>query len=113
MPTLFKERKRAFEQRFAHEEDVRFHVRSRRNRLMAAWACERMGLTGTLAEKYISGFCDAAVVASDEDLIGRFRADLAMAGIEETLPGLRTRLERCAATARAERRMGETLERAR
>lgn len=111
MPTMFDEREQAFERRFAHEEDVRFHVRARRNRLLAAWACERMRLTGAAAETYIRAIGEAGVVAADEELVARVHADLAAAGVEETLPVLRSQMERFAATARAEQRVGEALDR--
>jgi hypothetical protein len=42
--TTLDERERAFEAMFEHDEEIRFRVEARRARLLAAWACERMGL---------------------------------------------------------------------
>jgi hypothetical protein len=110
MTTMFDEREQAFERRFAHEEELRFRARTRRNRLLATWACERMRLTGETASDYVASFTESAVVTSDEALIARLQADLRSAGVEETLPALRQEMERCAATARAEQRVGLALD---
>ncbi|WP_342108689.1 DUF1476 domain-containing protein [Methylobacterium sp. SI9] len=110
MATTFDARERAYEQRFVLEEEARFHARNRRNRLLATWACERMALSGPAAEAYVTAFTDCAVVADDEAVIARLQSDLAAAGIGATLPHLRTEMERCAAVARAERRVGVALD---
>jgi hypothetical protein len=47
--TLFNERERAFENLFAHEEEVRFLAQARRNHLFAQWAAEQLGLRGSEA----------------------------------------------------------------
>ena len=44
MATMFPERERAFEAKFAHDEEVRFLVGARRDRLFAEWAAEMLGL---------------------------------------------------------------------
>ncbi len=43
--TTFDERERAFEAKFAHDEELRFLVIARRDRLFANWAAERLGLS--------------------------------------------------------------------
>ncbi|WP_419951708.1 DUF1476 domain-containing protein [Methylobacterium sp.] len=110
MSTTFDERERAFESRFAHEEELRFKARARRNRLLATWAVERMRLTGDAASGYITSFAEEAIVASDEALLARLQADLRARDIDETLPNLRTEMERCIALVRAEQRVGLALD---
>ncbi|MGT2478080.1 DUF1476 domain-containing protein [Methylobacterium oryzae CBMB20] len=78
--TTFDEREQAFERLFAHEEEVRFHARNRRNQLLAAWAGERMRLTGQAAEGYITAFVEHGAVTGDEALIAKLQADLKAAG---------------------------------
>ncbi|GJD90410.1 hypothetical protein BHAOGJBA_3949 [Methylobacterium hispanicum] len=104
--TTFDARERAFERRFVQEEDARFRARTRRNLLLAAWACERMRLGAEAADRFVETFTDAGVVTGDGPLLSRLQADLRAAGVEETLPALRRELDRCAALARAERRAG-------
>jgi hypothetical protein len=62
---MFDEREQAFERRFAHEEELRFRTRTRRNRLLVAWGCERMRLTGETASDYVTSLTESAAVASD------------------------------------------------
>ena len=42
MPT-FEDREKEFETRFKHDEELRFKVTARRNRLVGLWAAEKMG----------------------------------------------------------------------
>ncbi len=44
--TTFQERERAFEAKFAHDEEFRFLVTARRDKLLAQWASERLRLSG-------------------------------------------------------------------
>lgn len=108
--TMFDEREQAFERRFVHEEEQRFHARSRRNQLLATWACERMQLHGDAAQSFVEDFTERGVLTADEPLLAELHADLKKAGVEETLPALRKELERCAALARAEQRVGLALD---
>ncbi|KQU19027.1 hypothetical protein ASG63_07705 [Methylobacterium sp. Leaf94] len=110
MNTTFDERERAFESRFAHEEELRFQARVRRNRLLATWAAERMHLTGDAASAYVTSFAEEAVVSDDDALLARLRADLRACGIDEPLANLRREMERCIAFVRAEQRVGLALD---
>ena len=43
--TLFDERERGFEAKFAHEQDLQFRLVARRDKLFAAWAAAELGLS--------------------------------------------------------------------
>jgi len=43
--TQFNDRERAFETKFAHDEEMKFRVLARRNRLLGEWAARKMGLS--------------------------------------------------------------------
>jgi hypothetical protein len=45
MAAMFHERERAFEAKFAHDEEFRFLVGARRDRLFVEWAAEMLGLS--------------------------------------------------------------------
>ena len=77
--TTFDERERAFERKFAHDEEMRFRAIARRNKLFGAWACERMGLSGEPATRYMQAFTTSAVQPNGS-LLERVRSDLAVAG---------------------------------
>jgi hypothetical protein len=50
--TSFADREKEFEARFKHDQEFKFKVTSRRNRLLAVWAAQKMGMTGADAEAY-------------------------------------------------------------
>ncbi|MCF3936534.1 DUF1476 domain-containing protein [Acuticoccus sp. M5D2P5] len=78
----FEERERAFEARFAHDEELRFKAIARRNRLLGLWAAEKLGREGAAAEAYAR-----EVVRSDfdepgdEDVFRKVQGDLTAAGV--------------------------------
>ena len=111
--TTFDEREQAFERRFVQDEETRFRTRVRRNLLLATWACERMGLEKDAAARFVEDFTDRGVLEADEPLVTELQADLKAAGVEETLLALRKEMERCAAIARAEQRVGLALDQGR
>ena len=52
MTTTFDKREQAFEKKFAQDEELRFKANARRNRLIGAWAANKLGLKGNEAEAY-------------------------------------------------------------
>lgn len=111
--TTFDEREQAFVRRFVHDEEQRFRARVRRNLLLATWASEQMRLEGDAAARFVEDFTDRGVLTTDEPLVAELQADLKAAGVEETLAALRKEMERCAAIARAEQRVGLALDQGR
>ena len=51
--TTFEERERAFEAKYAHDEEFRFRVMARRDKLFAHWAADRLAI-GPEAEKSLT-----------------------------------------------------------
>lgn len=43
---LFEEREHRFEAEFAHDQEIAFKVKARRNRLVFLWVTHKMGLAG-------------------------------------------------------------------
>jgi hypothetical protein len=50
MPGTFDEREKGYEAKWVHDQEMRFKVYSRRNRLLGAWAAAEAGLKGAEAE---------------------------------------------------------------
>ena len=76
MSNGFKDREKAFEEKWAHDEDLRFKVIARRDKLLGLWAAGEMGLTGGEAEAYAKTVIDADLAeAGDEDVFRKLRAD--------------------------------------
>ena len=106
--TMFDERERAFENLFAHQEELRFLSLARRNRLFARWAAEQLGLRGAQYHAYVRSFAVSAIRPSSEpDLIDRVRADFVSEGVETSDERIRAALAAAAiASAQASQNVG-------
>lgn len=99
--TDFRDRERAEEAKFAHDEDMAFRVHARRNRLLGMWAAERMGLNQAEAEAYAKSVVQADFEESgDEDVVRKLLGDLTMAGVETDEGDVRAALEATEVEAR-------------
>ena len=86
--TTFDQRKDAFENKFAHDEELRFKATARRNKLLGLWAAEKLGKSGAEADAYAKSVVVADFEeAGDEDVIrkvaGDFKAGNVAAGDAE------------------------------
>ena len=76
MPT-FADREKEFERRFQHDQEFKFKVTARRNRLLGLWAAERLGLLGDAAEAYGKHVVDAQFgPGGDANVVAKIAADL-------------------------------------
>ena len=83
--TTFDEREKAFERKFAHDEELRFRATVRRNKLVGLWAAEKLGLSGADAEAYAKEVIRSDfTVPGDDDLIAKIRQDFDAKGVTET-----------------------------
>ena len=73
----FEDRKKNFENKFAHDEELKFKVNSKRNKYLGEWAAEILGKKDQEKEQYIlevikSDFSEPG----DEDIIKKLYQDL-------------------------------------
>ena len=81
--TTFDDRERAFEAKFAHDEEMAFRITARRNRLLGNWASALMKLTPEEGDAYAKAVVQAEFEeAGDEDVIRKLFGDLTAAGVE-------------------------------
>ena len=81
--TTFDDRERAFETKFAHDEEMKFRVIARRNKLLGHWAAGLMKLSVVEAESYAKDVVRADFEeAGDEDVIRKLLGDLTGAGVD-------------------------------
>ena len=83
--TTFDKREEAFEQQFAHDEELRFKATARRNKLLGLWAAEKLGLSGAEADAYAK----SVVVADfdepgDHDVMRKIRTDFDAKAVEQS-----------------------------
>ncbi len=89
----FDDRKKAFEQRFAQDEELRFKANARRARLVGLWAAEKMGISGDDAQTYARSVVKADFEeAGDEDVFRKLRKDFDEKGVDESDEEIRRRM---------------------
>ena len=81
--TAFEDRQRAFEAKFARDEEVAFRIVARRNRLVGQWAAELMQLTPAETDAYAKAVVQADFEeAGDEDVVRKVYGDLTAANVD-------------------------------
>jgi hypothetical protein len=99
--TTFDDRERAFENMFAHDQEIQFRIQARRNRLLGEWAAVQMGLTAAETDAYAKSVVQADFEeAGDEDVIRKLVGDMTSAGVEIDEAGVRAALDEQAVIAR-------------
>lgn len=80
--TTFDQRKDAFENKFAHDEELRFKATARRNKLLGLWAAEKLGKAGADADAYAKSVVVADFEeAGDDDVLRKVKGDFAAANV--------------------------------
>lgn len=98
--TTFDDRESAYENKFAHDEEMNFKAAARGNKKLGLWAAELLGKSGDDAEDYAK-----SVVLSDfeeaghEDVFRKVSGDL---GDKADEAAIRAKMEECLALAKAE-----------
>ena len=80
----FDERKKSFEKKFAHDEELKFKVASRRNKYLGQWASQKLGYDENKEKEYIQSVIKADFQeAGDEDVFRKIYEDLKNHNISE------------------------------
>ena len=90
--TTFDDRKNAYENKFAHDETLRFRSVARRNRLLGAWAAEKLGRTDVEAyalEVIRADFAEAG----DDDVVRKIKNDFETAGVAVPDAAIREKMD--------------------
>ena len=99
--TTFNEREKAFEKKYEHDQDLKFKVNARKNKLLGLWAAGLMGKSGADAEAYAKDVVLADYEKpGDSDVIEKLVKDLAAAGKPMEDHTIRKQAERLAAEAK-------------
>ncbi|WP_199092195.1 DUF1476 domain-containing protein [Bosea sp. ASV33] len=89
--TTFDQRKDAYENKFAHDEELRFKATARRNKLLGLWAAEKLGKSGADADAYAKSVVVADFEeAGEEDVVRKVKNDFTLAGVAVTDAEIRT-----------------------
>ncbi|MEN3791885.1 DUF1476 domain-containing protein [Fulvimarina sp. MAC3] len=71
------DRERDFENRFIHDQELKFRIRARRNKLIGLWAAEKLGKTGPDANAYAQNLVRIDFEKpGDDNISDHLKADL-------------------------------------
>ena len=94
MSDAFEKRQKGFESKWAHDEELRFKVYARRNKLLGLWAAGELGLKGDAAEAYAKTVVAADFEkAGDEDVFDKVRTDFTAKGVAVSDHRLRVKMQ--------------------
>jgi len=80
--TTFDDREKAFEKKFAHDQDLKFRAEARRNKLLAEWAAGKLGIMGAALPDYVRAILKADLEEKgDQDVFRKIRKDFDDAGV--------------------------------
>lgn len=83
--TILKDREEAFENKYIHDEEMRFRAISRRNKLIGLWAAQKLQKSGDDAETYARDIVRAvSEEGGDHDVFAKLRRDFDAAGLADT-----------------------------
>ncbi|MEF2550589.1 DUF1476 domain-containing protein [Aurantimonas sp. A2-1-M11] len=87
------DRERDFESRYAHDQEVRFRIEARRNKLLGLWAAGLLGKSGDDANAYAQEVIKADfLMPGDDDVFQKIRRDFDAAGVEQSDHQIRQRM---------------------
>jgi hypothetical protein len=105
--TTFDKREEAFEQQFAHDEELRFKATARRNKLLGLWAAEKLGLKGAEADSYALAVVMADFEDSAHDVVHKIRHDFDAKGVVQSDHQISRTMDEFMAKAVADIRAGK------
>ncbi|MEA2920607.1 MAG: hypothetical protein QOF07_570 [Bradyrhizobium sp.] len=103
--TTFDKREEGFENKFVHDEDLRFRAQARRNKLLGLWVAGQLGLSADAAVDYARSVV-AAGTAGDIDVIRKVMSDLEVKNVAIPEQQIQARMDELMAQAIAQVKAG-------
>ena len=73
----FEDRKKSFEKKFAHDQELQFKVGARRNKYLGEWVSQILDYNSDQEKEYIQSVIKADFAeAGDEDVFRKIKEDL-------------------------------------
>ena len=80
----FEDRKKSFEKKFAHDQELQFKVSARRNKYLGQWVSNILGFDENKEQEYIQEVIKADFAeAGDQDVQRKIKEDLKEHSISE------------------------------
>ena len=81
----FNDREKAFEKKFANDQEAEFKISARRNKLLGAWVADILKLNEEQKKKYITEVIKSDFQeAGDQDVFKKIKKDLEGKNIQDT-----------------------------
>ncbi|XBQ15270.1 MAG: DUF1476 domain-containing protein [Oceanicaulis sp.] len=97
----FDDREKAYENKYAHDQELEFKATARRNKLLGLWAAELMGMSEAESLDYANAVVKADFEeAGHEDVFRKIRGDFDARGIEQSDHQIRHKMEQLLEDAR-------------
>lgn len=105
--TSLGDREKAFENMFAHDQELKFKAEARANKLLGLWAAEKLGISGDEVETYAKSVVMADFEeAGHEDVFRKVRGDFDAKNVSVTDEELRAKMLEVATIAIAQIQAG-------
>ena len=73
----FEDRKKSFEKKFAHDQELQFKVSARRNKYLGEWVSQILDYNSDQEKEYVQSVIKADFAeAGDEDVFRKIKEDL-------------------------------------
>ena len=81
----FEDRKKSFEKKFAHDEELQFKINARKNKYIAEWVSDVLEFNADQKKQYIQDVIKADFAeAGDEDVFRKIKSDLSEKNIDDS-----------------------------
>jgi len=98
-----QDREKAFENKYAHDQETKFRVIARRNKLLGQWAAGLLGKSEADAAAYAGEVVAADFEeAGDEDVVRKVAGDLKAGGLSQSEDEIRVKMIELLAVAAAQ-----------
>ncbi|MBH00737.1 MAG: hypothetical protein CMI86_01890 [Candidatus Pelagibacter sp.] len=82
----FEDRKKSFEKKFAHDEEMQFKISAKKNKYIAEWVSNLLGFDDEKKDNYVKEVIKADFAeAGDEDVFRKIKNDLKDKNINDNL----------------------------
>ncbi len=80
----FDDRKKGFEKKFVHDEEKKFKISAKKNKLLGQWAAKIMNMSEDQEKEYIQSVIKADFAeVGDEDVFRKLKEDLKNYKVED------------------------------
>ena len=97
----FDDRKKGFESKFAHDEEILFKINAKRNKFLGEWVADKLKKTDKDKEDYILEVIKSDLAEpGDEDVFRKVKNDLSQDGFDNIDEEIRNKMNEFMETAK-------------